>query len=204
MEFKWFNTSNLVPSSSTHSICWTSVEIIRFTIQHAKNIKTGHGVPIWFSTKEDNANAVAFLQLVYLWSRLSTRLPDDLFLSYRSNSGTIHCLVYATVFGFDPQWFKPHSLRMAAPTLLRASGGDDSDILKLGRWNQVPTSFIYQGTSTQNSNPVLRAVSSSILFTASDINLTRLLPAVDSNLIDHDRSGWVAFYDDAICEFPKG
>ena len=50
---------------------------------------------------------------------MSTRFPDDLFLSYRSDSGTIHCLVYATVhdaiaqsatvFGFNPQWFKPHS-----------------------------------------------------------------------------------------------
>ena len=187
VEFKCFNSSNLVPSSRMHSICWTSVEIVRFTIQHAKNIKKGHGVPIWFSTKEDNADAIAFLQLVYLWSRMSTRLPDDPFLSYRSDSGTIHCLVYATVhdaiaqcatvFGFNPQWFKPHSLRMAAPTVLRASGGDDGDILSFGRWKQVPTSLIYQGTSTKNNNRVLRAVSSSTLFTAADIHLSRLLPA---------------------------
>jgi hypothetical protein len=117
-----------------------------------------------------NPDAIAFLQLVYLWSRMSTRLPDDPFLSYRSDSGTIQCLVYATVhdaiaqcatvFGFDPQWFKPHS----APTVLRASGGDDGDILNLGRWKQVPTSLIYQGTSTKNNNRVLRAVSSPTLF----------------------------------------
>jgi hypothetical protein len=55
VEFKCLHTSNLIPSSSMHSICWTSVEIVRFTIQHAKNIRRGHGVPIWFSTKEDNA-----------------------------------------------------------------------------------------------------------------------------------------------------
>jgi len=187
VEFKCFGTNYLVPSSSMHSISWTSVEIIRFTIQHAKNIRRGHGVPIWFSTREPNADANAFLQLVYLWSRLSTRLPDDPFLSYRSGSGTLHCLLYTTVqnaiaqcatdFGFNPQWFKTHSLRMAAPTVLRASGGDDGDILNLGRWAQVPTSLRYQGTSTKNNNRVLRAVSSPTLFTATDINLTRLLPA---------------------------
>jgi len=60
-EFQCFHTNNLVPSSSMSSICWTSVEILRFTIQHAKNIRRGHGVPIWFSTKEDNAEAIAFL-----------------------------------------------------------------------------------------------------------------------------------------------
>jgi len=115
---------------------------------------------------------------------MSTQFPDDPFLSYRSNSGIIRCLVYATVhdaiaqcatvFGFDPHWFKSHLLRMAA----RASGGDDGDILNLGRWKQVPTSLIYQGTSTKNNNRVLRAVSSPTLFTVADINLSRLLPAV--------------------------
>jgi hypothetical protein len=121
VEFKCFSTNYLVPSSSMHSICWTSVDIIRFTIQHAKNIRRGHGVPIWFSTNENNADAIAFLQLVYLWSRISTRLPDDPFLSYRTDSGTLNCLVYtkvyeaiahcATVFGFNPKWFRPHSHR---------------------------------------------------------------------------------------------
>lgn len=188
VEFQCFNTTTLIPSSGMRSICWTSIEIVRFTIQHAKNVRRGYGIPIWFSTNEDNPDAIAFLQLIYLWARMSTRLPDDPFLSYRSDMGILHCLVYANVhnaiaqcaivFGFDPQWFKPHSLRMAAPTVLRAAGGDDGDILNLGRWRQVPTSLIYQGTSTTNNNRVLCAVSSPTLFTPTDIHLTRLLPAV--------------------------
>jgi len=64
VEFKCFHMAHLVPSCHMHSTCWTSVEIVKFTIQHAKNIRKGHGVPIWFSTKEDNADAIAFLQLV--------------------------------------------------------------------------------------------------------------------------------------------
>jgi hypothetical protein len=163
-----------------HSICWASVEIVRFTIQHAKNIRKGHGIPI-------GHDAIAFLQLVYLWSRMSTRLPNDPFLSYRSDSGTLHCLVYPTVHGaIVPQSLVltlngSNPIRMAASKVLRASGGDDGDILYLGRWKcrkQVPTSLIFQGTSTKNNNKVLRAVSSPTLFTAADINLSWLLPAV--------------------------
>ena len=67
---------------------------------------------------------------------------------------------------------------MATPTALRAAGGDDGQILTFGRWKQVPTSLIYQGTSTQTNNRYLRTVSNSQLFTATDITLARLLPAV--------------------------
>jgi len=168
VELKYFTDSNLVPSSSMHAICWTSVEIVQFTIKHAKNIRRGHGVAI-----EDNPDATAFLQLVYLWSRMSTRLPDCSIVPTRAPS-----VGSSTVFGFHPKWFKPHSIRMVAPTVFRAAGGDDGDILNLGRWKQVPTSLIYQGTSTKNNNRLLRAVSSPTLFTAADINLTRLLSRV--------------------------
>jgi len=60
VEFQCFITSNLIPSSNMQSICWTSVEIVRFTIQHANNIRRGHGVPVWFSPNEDNPDAIAF------------------------------------------------------------------------------------------------------------------------------------------------
>ena len=66
---------------------------------------------------------------------------------------------------------------MAAPTALRAAGGDDGQILTFGRWKRVPTSLIYQGTSTKTNSRYLRTVSNSQLFTAEDIKLTRLLPA---------------------------
>jgi hypothetical protein len=67
---------------------------------------------------------------------------------------------------------------MSAPTVLRAAGGDDGEILTLGRWKQVPTSLIYEGTSTKNNHQWLCAISNTELFTVADITLTRLLPAV--------------------------
>ena len=187
VEFKCFGSNNLLPSSQLQTTRWKDIEIIRFTIQHAKNIKKGYGVPIWFSTREDNADAVAFLQLVYLWSQMSQRQEDDPFLSYRTKSGTLHCLVYTTVheaiakcaaeFGFNPKWFKPHGVRKAGPTVLRAAGRDDGDILLYGRWKGVPTSLIYQGSSTTNNNRLLRQVCNETLFTEDDIRLSMLLPS---------------------------
>jgi hypothetical protein len=186
VEFKCFGSTELIPSSRLHTIRWTNIEIIRFTIQHAKNIRKGYGVPIWFSTQEPNEDAVAFLQLVYLWAHMSQRLDDDPFLSYRSN-GTLHCLVYTSVhsaiaqcaaeFGFNPKWFKPHGVRQSTQTILRAAGGDDGDILVYGRWKQVTTSLIYQGTSTKNNNRLLRTACNAKLFTDDDIRLSRLLPS---------------------------
>jgi len=83
VKFKFFNTNVLIPSSSLRSTTWQDLEVICFTIQHAKNIKKGHGVPIWFSTQDPNEDAVAFLQLIYLWACTSNRQPYDPFLSYR-------------------------------------------------------------------------------------------------------------------------
>jgi hypothetical protein len=49
-------------------------------------------------------------------------------------------------FGFNPEWLKPHCVRMAAP-----AGGSDSQVLNLGRWKSVPTSMVYQGSSTKSN-----------------------------------------------------
>ena len=84
----------------------------------------------------------------------------------------------AVDFGFNPKWFKPHGVRKSVPTILRAAGGDDDgDILVYGRWKQVPTSLIYQGSSTTNKNRLLCQVCNETLLTEDDIRLSRLLPS---------------------------
>jgi hypothetical protein len=65
MEFTCSGSDVFVPSHLMHRHRWSEVRNIRFTVQHAKYIKVGHGVPIWFSTDEDDTDAIAFLQLVY-------------------------------------------------------------------------------------------------------------------------------------------
>ena len=86
-----------IPDPESHQFDSKSVEFKCFTDGNLVFSSSMHGVPIWFSTKEDNSDAIAFLQLVYLWSRMSKRLPNDPFLSYQSDTGALRCLVYATV-----------------------------------------------------------------------------------------------------------
>jgi hypothetical protein len=136
-------------------------------------------------------DALEFLQLVYLWAHMSKRQPGDPFLSHRSRAGRLTCLVYTQVcqaitncandFGLNPKWFKPHCIRMASPTALRAAGGSDGQILNLGRWKSVPTSLVYQGSSTTSNNRVLQLIADPTLFTSSDIVLSRVLPPTKAN-----------------------
>ena len=191
VEFQCTGIPQLVPSSSMVTISWTRVTLIKFTMQHAKNVRKGYGIPICFTTEGAAGDALEFLQLVYLWAHMSTRDPDDPFLSHRSRSGRLFCLVYtqvqqaitkcATEFGFNPEWFKTHSVRMASPTALRAAGGSDGQVLGLGRWKSVPTSLVYQGSSTKSNNRVLQLIADPTLFTSSDIVLSRVLPPTKAN-----------------------
>ena len=47
-------------------------------MQHAKNIRNGFGVPIWFLTHDSNHQPVPFIHLVYQWSKHSFRVQDRL------------------------------------------------------------------------------------------------------------------------------
>lgn len=186
IEFTCTGSQHFVPSHLMHQYKWTDVTQIRFTIQHAKNIQAGHGVPIWFSTDESDADAVAFLQLVYLWSRKSSRRAADPFLSYRTADGSLQCLQYKTLqkaikhcaiaFDLDPAWFNPHSVRMSGPTLAAAAGEQKQTIMVYGRWKSVPTSLIYQNSSTKSNNRMLRLLTNSTLFTATDVRNSHVLP----------------------------
>jgi hypothetical protein len=168
------------------NIHWDQIALVKFTLQHAKNIKGGFGVPIWFTVRGLEQDAVMFIQLVFLWAQMSHRSPEDPFLSHRTAAGRLECLTYkkfqatiqncAVAFGFNPDWFNTHSVRMAAPTVLCAAGGTDREIMLLGRWKGVPTTLTYQAPSTANNNRMLQLLTNSQLFTSEDITLGRVLP----------------------------
>jgi hypothetical protein len=189
VEFQCPNKPSLIPSFALRTISWYNIKLVKFTIQHAKNVRAGNGIPIFFTTKDATDDALAFLQLIYLWAHLSERQLGDPFFSYRSQSGHLTCLVYTQVqraitkcagdYGFDPECFKPHCIRMAASTALRAAGGSDGQVLILGRWKSVPTSLVYKGPSAKNNDRILRLIADPTLFTSSDIILSRILPSTN-------------------------
>ena len=76
VEFQCSNKSTLIPSFALRTISqWYDIKLIKFTIQHAKNVRAGYGIPICYTTEDAADEALAFLQLVYLWAQLSERHP---------------------------------------------------------------------------------------------------------------------------------
>jgi len=186
IEFLLHDTSILLPSHQLSRVLWKDIAVIRFTLQHAKNIKQGFGIPIWFTTTEENEDVTAFLQLVFLWAKMSNRMANDPFLSFRDKTGSLHCLQYTTIqrvikscateFGFNPDWFTSHCLRMAGPTAALAAGASDSDILRRGRWKSLPTALQYHRSSIKSNNNMLRLITDPTLFTGRDLQLCHVLP----------------------------
>ena len=125
-----------------------------------------------------------FVQLVYLWATISSRLDDDPFLSFRTTAG-LTCLLYKHIqsavqssarhFGLTGKWFNTQSIRMSAPTIAAAANAQARVILQMGRWASEPAALLYQHQSTAANNNMLSIVSDPTLFTTDDILLSRVL-----------------------------
>jgi integrase len=174
----------LIASNKLKNQKFSAFKLVKFSMLHAKNIRRGHGVPIWFSTSDSAGNIVPFVQLLFRWSTISMRLDDDPFLSFRTPT-QLSCLLYkdiqsalklaAQFFNLDDAWFNTHSLRMSAPTIAKAAKADTSTILNMGRWKTVPSAMKYQEQSTASNNNIITMVSNPTLYTAEDIILSRTL-----------------------------
>jgi hypothetical protein len=55
----------LVHSNQIRHYKYTDFKTVKFSMQHAKNIRNDFGVPIWFSTHDNNHQPVPFVHLVY-------------------------------------------------------------------------------------------------------------------------------------------
>jgi hypothetical protein len=81
----------------------------------------------------------------------------------------------ANHFGLNSQWFNTHSIRMSAPTIARAANLSNTNIMKMGRWKSLPAPVLYQEQSTAVNDHIMAVVSNPTLFTAEDIQLSRVL-----------------------------
>ena len=174
----------LINSNQIRHYEYSDFKTVKFSMQHAKNIRNGFGVPIWFSTHDSNLQPVPFVHLVYKWSKHSLRFDADPFLSFRVQD-KLTCLLYndiqaavkssAAHFGLDTSSFNTHSIRMSAPTIARAANLSDTNIMKMGRWKSLPAPVLYQEQSTKINDHILAVVNNPTLFTAEDIQLSRVV-----------------------------
>ena len=180
----------LVNSNQIRHYKYTDFKTVKFSMRHAKNIRNDFGVPIWFSTNDDNHQPFPFVHLVYQWSKHSLRFDEDPFLSFRVQD-RLTCLLYATIqaavqmsadhFGLNKKSFNTHSIRMSAPTIARSAKMSVTTIMKMGRWKSLPASVLYQQQSTALNNNILTVVNNPTLFTAEDIQLSRVLASNTSS-----------------------
>jgi len=183
-------SQTLIDSNLVQHHHWHQIKLVKFSLQHAKNIRRAYGVPIWFSARTPAGQDVPFVRLLYHWSQHSPRHRADPFLSYRTANG-LTCLLYAdikkaikasaTIFGLDETWFDTHSVRMSAPTIARATNASPTVIQHMGRWQTLPAAMKYQQQSTRLNDSVLTMVSDPTLFTAEDVRLTQLLASRTSS-----------------------
>jgi len=174
----------LINSNQIRHYKYTDFKTVKFSMQHAKNIRNDFGVPIWFSTHDNNHQPIPFVELVYKWSKHSLRFDADPFLSFRVQD-RLTCLLYTEIqvavkssaahFGFDTTWLNTHSVRMSAPTIARAANLSITNIMKMGRWKSLPAPILYQEQSTALNDHILAVVNNPTLFTAEDIQLSRVL-----------------------------
>ena len=132
----------LVNSNQIRNYKYTDFKTVKFSMRHAKNIRNDFGVPIWFSTHDNNHTPFPFVHLVYQWSKHSLRFDEDPFLSFRVQD-RLTCLLYATIqaavqmsadyFGLNKTSFNTHSIRMSAPTIARSANMSATTIMKMGR-----------------------------------------------------------------------
>jgi hypothetical protein len=174
----------LINSNQIRHYDYTDFKTVKFSMQHAKNIRNDFGVPIWFSTHDNDHQPVSFVHLIYKWSKHSLRFDADPFLSFRVQD-RLTCLLYADIqiavkssathFGLDTEWFNTHSIRMSAPTIARAANLSVTNIMKMGRWKSLPAPVLYQEQSTKLNDHILAVVNNPTLFTAEDIQLSRVV-----------------------------
>jgi hypothetical protein len=96
----------------------------------------------------------------------------------------------AVAFGFSPERFGCHGLRIGGACLLRAAGAKDSFILLMGRWKSLPACLNYQEASTADYDRMLSLLCTMGLYTSRDLRIRyprpRHEPIGEQNPTNHD------------------
>ena len=176
-----FHTADALPNGFTYAQC-VSVKIVFLSAKnqapHAR-----HGQAVWFSTT--TAAQIKLPAVLFEWAQAANLQATDPFTAYRltPQRATAKWLSYGRLnnilkytaqrFGVSPAHFSCHGLRVGGASLLRAAGLDDGFILTMGRWKGLPSSLIYQASSTASNDRMLNVLSTSTAFTTRDLRLAQ-------------------------------
>lgn len=174
---------------NTPGLSYKYVRVVRITVHSAKNIKIGKGVPIWFSAQPEAGSAekqLNFTKALYTWAMHTPLSADHQFCSFTTPEGVYQPLTYAMMqdtikacaeaFGFDPDRFATHSLRIGGASQLAANGASQDLIRMMGRWRSAPVCLDYQHASSEAYDLMLQLLLAPGLFSEKDIHMGLCLP----------------------------
>jgi hypothetical protein len=165
-------------------VTWDMVQLVKVTVESAKNIRDRAGRVIWFTAHRPN-NALKLPKILFEWSLIANHGTEESFFLSWLVPGTImnsrETLKYADMqktvkavavkFGFAPRRFGCHGLRVGGACLLRAAGASDGIIMLLGRWASLPACLKYQEGSTVAHDRALDCLVTVGLYTSRDVNI---------------------------------
>lgn len=182
-----------VNAAQVQGIKWADVLLVRLTLQHAKNDKYRIGKVMWFRAGQHRLGKYDLVELLFTWAKRARLQPRCIFLSFlnpltgaffplKDNKVREAVKRGAALFGFQPEFYGCHSLRIGGACALRAGGASDSMIQLMGRWQVLPSALGYQESSTYEFDKMLTILSDWKCFTHGDICLSNPKASVPASL----------------------
>jgi hypothetical protein len=90
VEFKLFKQMDFVEASGVAEVSYAEVESVRITLPHCKNDVLRRGNPFWYESGSAEANEFYLVREMFNWSRVARFMSEDVFTSFRDDSGKLH------------------------------------------------------------------------------------------------------------------
>jgi hypothetical protein len=164
-------------------IRWCDVKLVRIEFLTAKNFDERNRRALWF-TAHLYTSTLDLPRMLFDWAIAARLRKGDFFMSWVF-PGALNAervtLCYdvmqktikemAVAFGFSPERFGCHGLRIGGACLLRAAGAKDTFILLMGRWKSLPACLKYQEASTADYDRMLSLLCTMGLYTSRDLRI---------------------------------
>jgi hypothetical protein len=163
----------VVPSHMCHSIEWSAVTGVVFTVRSAKNDIEGVGHRMAFTRKTSGNDCIC--EIAWAWARRARSSVNQPFMSMWSEKWVLSpdqlALALQSVaarMGFPRRRFAPHSLRYGGASALAAAGAPSHVIQTVGRWKSL--AFLqYLKLSRSILDSVHRAITDPTVLTSKDV-----------------------------------
>jgi hypothetical protein len=165
--------AGVIPSHQCHTIEWSAVTGVVFTIRSAKNDIEGVGHRMAFTKKASGGDCIC--EIAWAWARRARGTANQLFMSMMSErwvlspdqmSSAVQSV--AAEMGFSRRRFSPHSLRYGGASALAAAGAPSYVIQTVGRWKSL--AFLqYLKLSRSILDGVHEAITNPKVLTANDV-----------------------------------